>query len=247
VPTGVDPALQGLLPSVALGSVARDCLELLLEALKGRETGSRNDSHDAIVLHDVPVEWHALIGESTHELWLAGISHRPGTIARGQASAAFMSSKEPGGRTINYKVLAILLGAILLLVGMSQIKFGPQRATSVEDVEALETIWTTTDTPECRDVSRIFSVLFNEAGYLVSNQPENVKAAVVFRAKTYGVSWSEAFDQLFADTIVAGTYLSWYPLYPDLDLGDMKACTDTGILFVWSLEDALQSETSPTP
>jgi len=157
-----------------------------------------------------------------------------------------MSSNAKGGTAVNYKMLAIILGAILAIVGLSQLRFGPQRATSVEDIEALQVIWTTTDTPACRDVSSSFAVLFNEAGYLVANQPENVKAAVVFRANTSGVSWSEAFDQLFADTIVAGTYFSLYPQYPGLDFGAMKACTDTGPLFLWSLE-APQSEASPSP
>jgi hypothetical protein len=40
VATGIDPALQGLFPGVALGTVARDRLDLPLEALQGRETGS---------------------------------------------------------------------------------------------------------------------------------------------------------------------------------------------------------------
>ncbi len=56
--SGVNPALEGLLLGVALGTVGRDRLKLPLEALEGRETGSRFFDHTVIVLHDVPVRWH---------------------------------------------------------------------------------------------------------------------------------------------------------------------------------------------
>ena len=56
--TSVDPALQSLLPGVALGTVGRDRLELPLEALQGGETGSGFGDHEGIVLYDVPVRWH---------------------------------------------------------------------------------------------------------------------------------------------------------------------------------------------
>ena len=55
MPASVDPALEGLLPGVALGTVRRDRLELLLEALQGRETGSGYCGHVAILLHEVPL------------------------------------------------------------------------------------------------------------------------------------------------------------------------------------------------
>ena len=54
---GVDPALEGLLPSLALGTVTRDRPKLPLEALQVRETGSRFFDHTVIVLHDVPGRW----------------------------------------------------------------------------------------------------------------------------------------------------------------------------------------------
>ena len=59
VPTGIDPALQGLLPGVALGTVRRDRLELPLKALQGRETRSGFCDHGRILRQDVPHGWHA--------------------------------------------------------------------------------------------------------------------------------------------------------------------------------------------
>lgn len=58
VPTRVDPALEGLLPGVALSAVGSDRLELPLKAFQGRETGSGFRCHTAIVMEGVPVRWH---------------------------------------------------------------------------------------------------------------------------------------------------------------------------------------------
>ena len=58
VTTRVDPALEGLLPGVALGTVARDRLELPLEALQGCETGSGFFNHGRILRQVVPHGWH---------------------------------------------------------------------------------------------------------------------------------------------------------------------------------------------
>jgi hypothetical protein len=58
VSAGVDPALEGFLPGVALGTVARDRQELPLEALQGRETARALVAIGTIVLHEVGTSTH---------------------------------------------------------------------------------------------------------------------------------------------------------------------------------------------
>ena len=56
--SGVNQALEGLLPGVALGTVGRDRLKLPLKVLQGRETSSRFFNHTVILLHHMPVSRH---------------------------------------------------------------------------------------------------------------------------------------------------------------------------------------------
>ncbi len=132
--------------------------------------------------------------------------------------------------------LVLIVALVLIAALIAVLTLRNQRPTSIDDTEGLGKIWTSTESAACKDASRMFSILLDAAGYFVKDQPENVKAAMEFRAKTQGITWSAAFDELFADKIVAGTYLSWVSEYPDKQVSDLKDCLQTGPIFVWQFE-----------
>jgi hypothetical protein len=132
----------------------------------------------------------------------------------------------------------VLAGAVLLVVGLITLSITQnQRPTSIDDKEKLGKIWTTTDTAECREFSRVFAIMLDAAGYSVASQPENVQSAITFRKNTMGITFSEAFDQLFVDKIIPSTYSNWVAVFPNRTPDDLKACLLTSPIYLWSIQN----------